>query len=278
MRPRSWSMRARLVQRNARVRQLALFAFQRTCRSCRSPEEGPGWLFSVLPDNRTADRMKWVSRQAGAERSARAESPYSPVRGAACVCRDKPIGALSCASNGAALGPHVGRPGHGRCPRDVCRGLEVQPACQTKSGRGRAQVEWAWLLRAWQPICIASRRPRGPACRSRDGLRHRPGARPGPKHRAQEREHRETMPRGSGRRLRRSAFCAGKQVAARRGLIILRDHGAAVQNSPVGRSQRRTDRSGRWERYRLGRLYAGQHALCLQSRMDGAGLVKKPAT
>jgi hypothetical protein len=27
------------------------------------------------------------------------------------------------------------------------------------------------------------------------------------------------MPRGSGRRLRRSAFCAGKQVAARRGLI-----------------------------------------------------------
>jgi mannose/cellobiose epimerase-like protein (N-acyl-D-glucosamine 2-epimerase family) len=23
------------------------------------------------------------------------------------------------------------------------------------------QVEWAWLLRAWQPICIASRRPCG---------------------------------------------------------------------------------------------------------------------
>lgn len=54
---------ARLVQWNARVSQLALFAFQSTCRSCRSPEEGPGWLFSVLPDSRTADRMKWVSRQ-----------------------------------------------------------------------------------------------------------------------------------------------------------------------------------------------------------------------
>lgn len=133
-------------------------------------------------------RSGFPDKSAGAERSARAESAYAPVRGAACVCRDKPIGALSRASNDVAVGPRVGRPGHGRCPRDVCRGLEVQPASQTKSGRGRAPSR---IGLAVAHGFIASRRPRGPACRSCDGLRHRPGARPGPKHRAHEREHRD---------------------------------------------------------------------------------------
>ena len=50
--------RASLVQWSLGGRQLASRAFESACRQYRSPNGGPGWIFSVLPDGQPADRTR----------------------------------------------------------------------------------------------------------------------------------------------------------------------------------------------------------------------------